>query len=99
MNIVLLFARSNLYIWELVDSYLNINELQTGVVWVLHCHSFKQKMSYTVWGMNKCTVSILRHTSNNLSTLLPLKSLGTMEINTREMPLKISILLLRQDEF
>lgn len=87
---------------ELVDSYLDVNEFQTGAAWVLLCHSFKQKcpMLYGV-KMNKCTVSILRHTSNNLTAhaRLPLKCLDTMEINTKETPIKISVQFLKQAKF
>lgn len=42
---------------EFLDSYLYINEFQTGAVWVLQCQSFKQQqkkfLSYMVWkGIN-----------------------------------------------
>lgn len=53
-------CKKAIYMGELVDSYLDVNEFQTGAVWVLLCHSFKQKcpMLYGV-KMNKCSVSIL----------------------------------------
>lgn len=91
-------CKKAIYMGELVDSYLDVNEFQTGAVWVLLCHSFKQKcpMLYGV-KMNKCSVSILRSTSNTLTahTLLPLKCLDMMEINTKETPIKNISQLLR----
>lgn len=90
MNIIIFICKKAIYVGELVDSYLKVNEFQTEAAWVFLCHSFKQKcpVLYDV-KMNKCIVSILRHFKQSQAhALLPLKCLNAMEINTKEMTIK-----------